>query len=67
MSPKSIREYASMTNYTAQDWRERAERTRTRAKQIADPEAERVALEIAAGYDRLAAMAAKGALRLALA
>jgi hypothetical protein len=53
-----------MTNYSAQDWRERAERARSRAKQIADPEAERIALEIAAGYDRLAVMAAKGALRL---
>jgi hypothetical protein len=54
-----------MTNYSAEDWRERAERARSRAKQVADPEAGRIALEIAAGYDRLAAMAAKGALRLA--
>ena len=52
-----------MTNYSAEDWRERAEQARSR-NQVADPEAERNALEIAAGYDRLAAMAAKGALRL---
>ncbi len=36
-----------------------------RAEQLTDPDAKRVALEIAAGYDQLAAMAAKGASRLA--
>jgi hypothetical protein len=56
-----------MTNcpYTAKDWQERADRARARAEQIADPEAKRGALEIAAGYDKLAAMAAKAALELA--
>jgi hypothetical protein len=55
-----------MTNcpYTATDWRERAELVRSKAERLADPEAKRVLLEIAAGYDKLAAMAAKGALRL---
>jgi hypothetical protein len=51
--------------YTAKDWRERAQQVRMRAEQLTDPDAKRVALEIAAGYDQLAAMAAKGASRLA--
>jgi hypothetical protein len=51
--------------FTARDWQKRAEQERTRAEQIADLEAKRIALEIAAGYDKLAAMAAKGVLRLA--
>jgi hypothetical protein len=50
--------------YTAKDWRERAAQVRVRAEQLTDPEAKRAALEIAAGYDQLAAMAAKGASRL---
>ena len=56
-----------MTNcpYAAKDWRERAELARTRAEQMTDPETKRIALEIAAGYDKLAEMAAKGALQLA--
>lgn len=51
--------------YTDKDWRERAAQMRIRAEQLTDPEAKRVALEIAAGYDQLAAMAARGASRLA--
>jgi hypothetical protein len=49
-----------MTNcpYTAKDWRERADQARARAEQVVDPEARRAVLEIAAGYDRLAAAAA---------
>jgi hypothetical protein len=35
-------------------WRERAEEVRSIADQLTDPEARRVMLEIAAGYERLA-------------
>jgi hypothetical protein len=47
-----------MTNcpYTAKDWRERAEKARAVAEAAVDPEAKRAALEIAAGYERLAEM-----------
>jgi hypothetical protein len=51
--------------YTAKDWRERAEQVRIRAEQLTDPDAKRAAFEVAAGYDQLAAMAARGASRLA--
>jgi hypothetical protein len=56
-----------MTNcpYTAKDWHERAENVRAIAEQAVDPDARRAALEMAAGYERLAEMAAKGAARLA--
>ena len=51
--------------YTAKDWRERAQKARAIAEQAVDPEARRAALEMAAGYERLAEMTAKGAARLA--
>ena len=51
--------------YTAKDWRERAQKARAIAGQAVDPEARRAALEMAAGYERLAEMAARGAARLA--
>ena len=51
--------------YTANDWRERAEKARAIAEQAVDPEARRAALEMAAGYEKLADMAAKGSARLA--
>jgi hypothetical protein len=50
--------------YTAKDWRERAEKARAIAEQAVDPEAKRAALEMAAGYEKLAEMAAKGLPRL---
>jgi hypothetical protein len=40
--------------YTARNWRERAERARVASEAAVDPEAKRAALEIAAGYERLA-------------
>ena len=56
-----------MTNcpYSAKDWHERAEKARAIAEQAVDPEARRAALEMAAGYEKLAEMAATGAARLA--
>lgn len=35
-------------------WRDRAEEARLRAEQLGDPEARRMMLEIAAGYERIA-------------
>jgi len=35
-------------------WRERAEEALVRAEQLSDPEAQRMMLEVAAGYERLA-------------
>jgi hypothetical protein len=37
-------------------WRERAEEAWTHAEQFDDPEARRIMFEIAAGYERLAAL-----------
>ena len=51
--------------YNARDWRERAELARAQANSAVDPDAKRAMLEIAAGYEALAKMAEKGALRLA--
>jgi hypothetical protein len=51
--------------YTDKDWRERAEKARAIAEQAVDPEARRAALEMAAGYEKLADMAAKGSAGLA--
>ena len=42
------------TRFTAKHWRDRAEETRAVAEQLDDPEARRIMLEIAAGYERLA-------------
>jgi hypothetical protein len=55
-----------MTNcpYSAEDWRERAQKARAAAEQAVDPEAKRAALEMAAGYERLAEMAAQRLPRL---
>jgi hypothetical protein len=50
--------------YTAQDWRKRAALARAKAEWVDDPDAKRTMLEIASGYDALAKMAEKGALRL---
>ena len=51
--------------YTAKDWREGAQGARAIAEHAVDPEAKRAALEMAAGYEKLAEMAAKGAASLA--
>ena len=45
--------------YTAEDWRKRAEQVRARAEQTFDPQAQRIVLDIAAAYERLAEMAEK--------
>ena len=44
-------------------WRRRAEETRQLAGKLTDPVAKQSVLEIAASYEELAAMAAKGPLR----
>ena len=56
-----------MTNcpYTAEDWRQRAQKARAIAEQADDPEVRRAALEMATGYERLAEMVAKSSARLA--
>jgi len=56
-----------MTNclYTAEDWRQRAQKARAISAQADDPEARRAALEMAAGYEKLAQMVAKSSARLA--
>jgi hypothetical protein len=56
-----------MTNcpYTAEDWRQRAQKARAIAEQAVDPDAKRAALEMAAGYEKLAQMVAKSSARLA--
>ena len=51
--------------YTAKDWRERAQKARAIAEQADDPAAKRAALEMAAGYEKLAQMVAKSSARLA--
>jgi hypothetical protein len=42
---------------TPEHWRKRAEEARTMAQQIEDPDAKRGMLEIAANYEKIAALA----------
>ena len=47
--------------YTATDWRDRAEEAWARADEMHEPRARRIMLDIAQGYDRLAEMAERHA------
>ena len=51
-------------SFTTKDWRKRAEQVRARAAEMVDPQAQSIAYEVAAAYDKLAEMAEKRAKHL---